>query len=172
MAAKFTYRLYTLIATCVLSALFMKADASPFQNKADTSHPLHDRHGDPYLYPNRNSFDLSDTNIIKRTIEYDPITKQYYIVEKVGDKYYRVPSALSREEFLKLQGHKDEVDYFRQRARLLSDLNRRSYKPKFDFNKDWVNRITGNGKVEIKPTGYVDITAGYQGQKIKNPVLP
>src|SRR5205085_821351 len=50
--------------------------------------------------------------------------------------------------------------------------NRHSFKPKFGFSKDWVNRITGNGKVEIKPTGYVDIAAGYQGQNIKNPTLP
>jgi cell surface protein SprA len=149
----------------------MKADASPFQNK-DTTHPLRDRYGDPYTYPNRSTFNLKDTAFIKRTIEYDPVTKQYYIIEKTGDKYYRTPTYFSKEEFLRLQGRKDEVDYFRQRADLLSNLNRRNYKPKFGFNKDWMNRVTGNGKVEIKPTGYVDITAGYQGQKIKNPVLP
>ena len=34
------------------------------------------------------------------------------------------------------------------------------------------DRITGAGKVEIRPTGYVDISAGYQGQNIKNPTLP
>ena len=171
MAAKFTNRLYALVAACVVSALLMKAQASPFQDK-DTSHPLQDRHGDPYTYPNRNSFDLKDTGFIKRSIEYDPVTKQYYIIEKIGDKYYRTPSSFTREEFLRMQGRKDEVDYFRRRADLLSDLNRRTYKPKFGFNKDWMNRITGNGKVEIKPTGYVGIMAGYQGQKIKNPVLP
>ena len=149
----------------------MKAEAFPFQNK-DTSHPLHDRYGDPYSYPNRNSFDLRDTAFIKKTIEYDPATKKYYIIEKIGDKYYRTPTSFTKEEFLKLQGRKDEVDYFRQRANLLSNLNRRNYKPKFGFSNDWMNRVTGNGKVEIKPTGYVDIAAGYQGQRIKNPVLP
>src|SRR6476620_11245941 len=147
----------------------MKAAASPFQ---DTTHPLQDRHGDPYTYPNRNSFDLKDTGFIKRTIEYDPVTKQYFIIEKIGDKYYRTPTTFTKEEFLRLQGRKDEIDYFRQRADLLSDLNRRTYKPKFGFNKDWVNRITGNNKVEIRPTGYVDLSAGYQGQNIKNPTLP
>lgn len=150
----------------------MKAAASPFQNKDTTVHPLHDRYGDPYTYPNRNNFDLKDTGFIKRTIEYDPVTKQYYIIEKIGDKYYRTPTSFSREEFLRLQGRKDEVDYFRQRADLLSNLNRRNYKPKFGFSNEWMNRVTGNGKVEIKPTGYVDIAAGYQGQKVKNPVLP
>ena len=172
MAANFTIRLYALLTACVLSALLMKAEASPFQDKGDTSHPIQDRHGDPYLYPEKNTFDLKDTGFVKRTIEYDPITKQYYIIEKIGDKYYRTPTPYSRQEFLKMQGRRDEVDYFRQRAQLLSNLNRRNYKPKFGFSNDWVNRITGNGKVEIKPNGYVDIAAGYQGQKVKNPVLP
>ncbi|MBA2745151.1 MAG: cell surface protein SprA, partial [Flavisolibacter sp.] len=147
----------------------------PFQsgNRTDTSrYPLSDRRGDPYNYPNRNSFDFRDTSFIKRNIEYDPITKQYYIVEKIGNRYYRTPASFTMEEFLRLQGQKDERDYFRERADLLSNLNRRTFKPKFGFSKDWVNRITGNNKVEIRPTGYVDITAGYQGQNIKNPTLP
>ncbi|MEJ0105376.1 MAG: hypothetical protein WDO19_23700 [Bacteroidota bacterium] len=28
------------------------------------------------------------------------------------------------------------------------------------------------GKIDIRPTGYVDIAAGYQGQNVKNPTLP
>ena len=34
---------------------------------------------------------LHDTGFIKRNIEYDPITKQYYIIEKIGNQYYRTP---------------------------------------------------------------------------------
>ncbi|MEI8060112.1 MAG: cell surface protein SprA, partial [Ferruginibacter sp.] len=34
------------------------------------------------------------------------------------------------------------------------------------------NRLFGNGKINITPQGNVDITAGYQGQNIKNPTLP
>lgn len=171
MTAKLTYKLLTLVVVCVLSALYAKAQNSS-SSKADTSHPLHDRYGDPYTYPNRNPFDLKDTAFIKRSIEYDPATKQYYIIEKIGNQYYRTPASFSMQQFLNLQGRKDEVDYFRERADLLSNLNRRTYKPKFGFSRDWVNRITGNSKVEIRPTGYVDILAGYQGQNIKNPVLP
>ncbi|HEY8970626.1 MAG TPA: hypothetical protein VIM64_16080, partial [Puia sp.] len=29
-----------------------------------------------------------------------------------------------------------------------------------------------NGKIDIRPQGNVDITAGYQGQNIQNPTLP
>ncbi|HVF96022.1 MAG TPA: hypothetical protein VM871_01800, partial [Flavisolibacter sp.] len=140
------------------------AQNNPPKKDDSLKYPIYDRYGDPYTSPNRNTFNLSDTSFVKRTIEYDPKTKQYYIVEKIGNQYYRTPAGFSMQEFLAMQGKKDEQDYFRQRARLLTDLNRRSFKPAFGFSKDWVNRITGNGKVEIRPTGYVDIAAGYQGQ--------
>lgn len=74
-----------------------------------TRYPLMDRPGDPYTYPNRNTFDLRDTSYIKRNIEYDPKTKQYYIVEKVGTRYYRTPVSFSMQEFLKLQGDRKSV---------------------------------------------------------------
>ncbi|HEX4876159.1 MAG TPA: cell surface protein SprA [Chitinophagaceae bacterium] len=142
-----------------------------------TRYPLIDRRGDPYSNPNRNSFDLRDTSFIKRTIEYDPRTKQYYIVEKIGNQYYRTPTSFTMEEFVRLQGKKDEQDYFKKRSALLSNMNRRMFKPKFKVSGDWFNRIMGAGpdgkvKIDIRPTGYVDFMAGYQGQKIKNPTLP
>ncbi len=175
MALQSTHKLCSMVVTIVLSALFSQANClyAQQQQKPDTSrYPITDRRGDPYNYPNRNTFDLKDTGFVKRTIEYDPATKQYYIVEKIGNQYYRSPATFTMEEFIRLQAQKDEQAYFRQRANLLTNLNRRNFKPKFGFSKDWMNRITGNGKVEIKPSGYVDIMAGYQGQNIKNPTLP
>ena len=139
----------------------------------DTLHyPLHDRHGDPYSDPNRNTFDLRDTAFIKKNVEYDPLTGQYYIIEKIGDKNYRTPVSFSKDDFLRLQGRKDETDYFRKRSDMLFDMNRRLFKPQFQTSPSWFNRIVGVGKVDIRPSGYVDILAGYQGQNIKNPTLP
>lgn len=135
-------------------------------------YPLQDRRGDPYSSPNRNTFDFKDTSFVKRNIEYDPKTNQYYIIEKIGSQYYRTPASFSMQDFLKMQGQRDENDYFRKRADLLSDMNRRLFKPKFRVSNDWFNRIVGTGKVEIKPTGYVDFIGGYQGQNVENPTLP
>ncbi|MBL7729812.1 MAG: cell surface protein SprA [Chitinophagaceae bacterium] len=157
---------------------YASAPTGNFTAIADTNrYPLYDRYGDPYSSPGRNTFDLKDTSFIKRTIEYDPKTKQYYIVEKIGNRYYRTPTAFTMEEFLKLQGQKDEEDYFRKRASLLANMNRRMFKPKFKVSNDWFNRIMGVGpdgkvKVNINPTGNVDLFMGYQGQNIKNPTLP
>ena len=141
--------------------------------KPDTlRYPIKDRYGDPYSNPNRNSFELRDTGYLKRSIEYDPLTGEYYIIEKIGNLNYRIPTAFSRDEFLRLQGQKDENTYFRRRADMLADMNRRLFKPKFNTSKSWFNRIVGVGKIDIKPSGYVDLLAGYMGQNIKNPTLP
>lgn len=137
-----------------------------------TRYPLYDRYGDPYSYPNRNPFYLQDSSFLKKNIIYDPKTKQYYIEEKIGNSFYRTPISFEMKEFIEMQGRLDEQEYFRKRASLLSNMNRRLYKPKFKFANNWVNRITGNGKIDIRPNGYVDLMAGYQGQNIKNPTLP
>ncbi len=186
MNLKTAHILRTMAAIAIVIASFTQANAGyynpdpsdKFYFSADTNrYPLRDRYGDPYSNPNRNSFDLKDTSFLKRTIEYDPKTKQYYIVEKIGNKYYRTPTSFSMEEFLQLQGRKDEEDYFKKRSALLANMNRRQFKPKFKVSNDWFNRIMGVGpdgkvKVDIKPSGYVDLLAGYQGQNIKNPTLP
>jgi len=176
-----TLGIIALVCLVVLPAKageFIPAGAGfPF-NVADTGrNPLSDRYGDPYSNPSGNTFDFRDTAFIKRTVEYDPRTKQYYVIEKIGNKYYRTPTAFSMEDFLRLQGKKDEEDYFRKRAALLSNMNRRLVRPKFKVSNDWFNRIMGVGpdgkvKIDIKPSGYVDFLAGYQGQNIKNPTLP
>jgi len=176
--------LRTLVSITMVLACFSQANAG-FNNippdnifyTDTTRYPLNDRYGDPYSTPNRNTFDFRDTGFIKRTIEYDPITKQYYIVEKIGNKYYRTPTSFTMDEFVRLQGRKDEEDYFKKRAAMLGNMNRRIFKPKFKVSDDLFNRIMGVGpdgkvKIDIKPSGYVDFLAGYQGQNIKNPTLP
>ena len=187
MNPKLTITLRTLTTAIVLVFLTTKGKAAPYPNPwfgnfyfyhlpGDTIRPTDkDRYGDPYTYPTKDPFLLKDTSIVKRNIEYDPVTKQYYVIEKIGDKYYRVPMSFSMKEFLDIKGKQDENEYFRKRASLLSNLNRRSYKPKFNFVNDWVNRIVGNGpssKIEIKPSGFVGLSIGYQGQKVNNPTLP
>ncbi|MER3498403.1 MAG: cell surface protein SprA [Chitinophagaceae bacterium] len=181
MNRKTSHIFRTLVFITIVFALLLQANArfykSPsnkkYFNYADTTkYPLYNSYGNPYPYYKRNPFSLSDTSFIKRSIVYDPITKTYYIEERIGSSYYRRPMTFTMQEFLSLQGQHDEEEYFRKRASLLSNMNRRMYKPQFQFFNNWVNRITGNGKIEIRPNGYVDLMAGYVGQNIKNPTLP
>jgi len=135
-------------------------------------YPLSDRRGDKYTSPARHGMGLADPSNIGDSVVYDPKTKEYYILEKIGSFYYRKPTTLSFNEFLKLRSQIQEDEYFRQRADMLSDLNHKLPRPKMSITDNLFNRIFGNGKIEIKPQGDINIIAGYQGQNIKNPALP
>jgi cell surface protein SprA len=134
-------------------------------------YPIHDRRGD-YLSNERSPFDLALPSNIKDSVAYDPDAKRYIVYEKIGNKYYRTPTSYTPEEFMEIESHKAETNYFKQRANTLNILNRGLIKPKLNLYDNLFNRLFGNGKVEIQPQGNVDITAGYQGQNIKNPTLP
>ncbi|MES2005452.1 MAG: cell surface protein SprA [Bacteroidota bacterium] len=146
------------------------------QQKDSVHYPISDRRGDPLSFLSKNPFDIRDTSLIKRDIEYDPKTKQYYIVEKIGNKYYRTPTYLTYEEFWRLESQKAESDYFKKRAAALTALNLKPPRPKMQVYNKLFDRIfgtSGNGlKVDIRPSGEVNIMAGYQGQNIENPTLP
>ena len=173
-----------LFATALLmavSVVFCTPALAYFQNKPDTTSPkkydslkfpIQDRRGDFITNPDKNPFNLRDPKNIRDSIIYDPKTQQYYIIEKVGDKYFRKPTYLTFDEFMRIQSQKAEDDYFRKRADVLNELNRKKLQPKYWITDNLFNRLFGNGKIDIRPQGNVDITAGYQGQKVDNPTLP
>ena len=170
---------FGLIIVCLLWMVFSfitinstSAQDSATQHTNDTlPYPIHDRRGD-FFSNERSTFDLHHPSNITDSIAYDPATKTYIVYEKIGSRFYRTPTSYTSEEFMKMEGQKAETDYFKKRANTLNILNRGRVIPKLSIYDNLFNRLFGNGKVEIQPQGNVDITAGYQGQNIKNPTLP
>ena len=168
-----------LIKICILSMVFSiagnyssVAQDSSLLNKKDTlPFPIYDRRGD-FISANPGIYDFKLPPNITDSIVYDPVTKNYIVYEKIGNRFYRIPTYYTAEEFRKLQADKSELEYFKKRANTLSILNRGRVKPKLSIYDNLFNRLFGNGKIDIQPQGNVDITAGYQGQNIKNPTLP
>ncbi len=138
--------------------------------------PIKDRRGDFLSQPSNNPFDIRDTSLIKRNVQYDAATKSYFITEMRGGKLQRVPSTLTFDEFWKLKTNKDEQAYFMQRANSLGVLNRKISRPKTKVFDSYFDRLFGKTgsdlKIDIKPVGEINIKAGYQGQNVKNPTLP
>ncbi len=139
-------------------------------------YPIADRRTDFLSQPSINPFDIRDSSVLNRRVDYDPATKQYYITEKLGSGYNRFPSTLSFDEFWKLKTRKDEQAYFMQRANSLGVLNRKITRPKTKVFNSYFDRLFGKTgsdlKIDIKPVGEINIRAGYQGQNVKNPTLP
>lgn len=171
--------LLLIAALCACSGTYARnRQAAPQTQQPDTLiYPIRDSRVDGVTGANTHGFDLKRPANITDSIIYDPKTKQYYIVEKVGKTYYRKPIALTQAEFLDLMAKKQEREYFQKRSKLLSGLNYGLQRPKLNFTNNLVNRLFGSGpdgipKIEIKPQGEVNIITGYQGQRIQNPTLP
>ncbi len=170
---------FGLIMVCILSIAFsifpctkgFAQDSSRIRGNDSLPFPIHDRRGD-YFSNQTSTFDLKQPPNISDSIAYDPETKRYIVYEKIGNRYYRTPTSYSAQEFMEIESQKAETDYFKKRANTLNILNRGQVKPKLSIYDNLFNRLFGNGKIDIQPQGNVDITAGYQGQNIKNPTLP
>lgn len=177
--------IFTIITYCTVPVLLsmnipgdLIADPDQQINRQDTvpktlPYPIQDRRGD-YLSSNSNNiYDLKDPANIRDSVVYDAINRRYILYEKIGNKYYRIPTVYTFEEYWQMRNKQAEIEYFQKRANTTSILNRgKLVKPKLSLTDNLFNRLFGNGKIEISPQGNVDITAGYQGQRIDNPTLP
>ena len=131
--------------------------------------PIHDRQGDFISGASRSPYDFSPSNI-KDSVVYDAINRRYILYEKIGERYYRIPATYSFDEYWQMRNRQAEVEYFKRRANTTSLLNRNRFtRPKLSLTDNLFNRLFGNGKIDISPQGNVDLTAGYQGQRIDNP---
>ena len=135
-------------------------------------YPIHDNRGDFMSSGKRSTFDFNKPANITDSVAYDFNSHLYTLYEKIGGKYYRTPTTYTFEEYWQMKGRQSEIDYFKKRANTMNLLNRKLTKPKLSLYNNLFNRLFGNGKIEISPQGNVDVTAGYQGQNIKNPTLP
>ena len=142
-------------------------------NPASLPFPLTDRRGDNLSISSYNQFDYFKPTNQHDSIVFDYDTKRYIVYEKIGNRYLRTPISYSFNEYWSIKNRQAELDYFQKRANTTSILNRGKFvKPRLSLTDNLFNRLFGNGKIEISPQGNVDITAGYQGQKIDNPTLP
>ena len=169
--------LRTLFACFYLLCLSSSVFAQLNSNKKDSIHyPIKDRRGDFLTQPSNNPFDLRDTSLVKKKVDYDPATKTYQVREYIGNRFLRNPNTLSFDEFWKIKTRKDEQAYFQQRANSLGVLNRKVTRPKVKVFDSYFDRLFGKTgsdlKVDIKPVGEINIKAGYQGQRVDNPTLP
>lgn len=158
------------------SIVLLLGCSQTFAQTDSLKYPIRDRRSDGFSTPGYSGFDFRDSAFIKTDIQYDPIAKQYYIIEKIGSRYYRKPTFLTPEEFYQIMARRQEADYFKQRSMALTAINKKIKPPKLTAYDKLFDRIFGIGpgghRINIQPQGSVDITAGYLGQNIQNPTLP
>ncbi|MFK7935591.1 MAG: cell surface protein SprA, partial [Saprospiraceae bacterium] len=137
--------------------------------------PVQPRYGDFINDEQSNPFDLQDPATITQDVEYDPITNQYIITEKIGEEYYRMPTYMSFREYLDYRAKKQEQDYFNQLSGVSGGDRSGSGKidpiAKVDVDNTLIDRLFGGTEVDIQPQGSIDLTFGVDLQKVENPTL-
>ncbi len=133
-----------------------------------------DRYGDPFSNGTPYSpFYLKDPGTLKTNLDVDT-SKNYTILEKMGNVNFRPRSAMSFGEYNQQQNTLMLKDYWQTRSKALdgeSAVSSRNLIPRI-YISPVLDRIFGGSYVEIIPRGFVTLDFGASFQNIKNPAIP
>ena len=158
-------------------ALIMRQQALGDTTRRDTLGPL------PYPFKDQKAFAkptkpdttalyLKRPSNIRTVIEYDPVSGDYLISEKIGSLDYRLPIALRRGEYLKNDLQESIDRYWRQKMSQNSLDQKSQLLPQFRINSAAFNKVFGSNIVNIRPQGYVEMSLGIKSNRIENPSIP
>lgn len=151
--------------------------ASQIENigETDTIPPLDDRKDDFMTGKPNNPIDLQDPKAIEKQVEYDPVTNMYIITEKIGNDFFRAPTYMTFEEYVRWRDKKQQESYFDRMLGVSTPGGKSGGGgdpiAKFDIKTSLVDRLFGGTNVDIKPQGNINLSFGYNFQKIQNPIL-
>ena len=118
-----------------------------------------------------NNFYLKNPSNLKLTVEYDPVTRQYVNVYKVGKLTYRIPVTQSFDEYQDQDMHQLLQKYWKERAEASSMDNNRGILPKIHIGGKVFETIFGNNTVDIRPQGSAEISFGLVSNRRDDPML-
>lgn len=142
----------------------------------DTFPPLNERYDDFINSGGSNPVDLRDPKAIDKQVEYDAATNMYIITERIGDDFYRAPTYMTFEEYVRWRDEQQQRAYFDRLQGVVSADGKSADGTadpvsKFNFKNSLIDRLFGGTNVDIKPQGNINLTFGYDWQKIQNPIL-
>lgn len=106
-------------------------------------------------------------------VVYDPKTKSYYLMQKIGDQWYRRPRALTFQEYLEYDMKKSKEDFWFRRARDERQQYQYRLLPGKKVEKeDFVQKIFGDGTLSFRAKGATDIRMGLRFRRVDNPTIP
>jgi cell surface protein SprA len=147
-------------------------DSNDKQQPVELPYPIQDRDGDHVTGNDGNPFNLKDPNVVKKDVEYDPETGMYIITEKVDGRDVKPPVYMTFEEYRDYERKQSMQSYWEERAKSISLVENKNAIPQLVVDNNKFDKLFGGTKVEIKPSGNIDLTFGGNYQKIDNPILP
>lgn len=135
--------------------------------------PFSDRpaYGQPTQKDTSGLFLRKPSNLTRQVV-YDPVSGKYVFYEKIGNLNYRLPQAMTLEDYIDYDFQKSVQEYWRSRKNITDMQSQGSLIPRLTIESEAFNRIFGGNVIDIKPQGYVEVSFGYQVNKTENPAIP
>lgn len=115
---------------------------------------------------------LPNPSNIRRSVEFDPVSKRYVIREKIGEHLYRAPQYLSIEEYQKYENELIKRNYWRELADLpLAEAREPGFIPPVKINSRSFEKIFGGSTIDIRPQGTADLTFAGRLNRNENPLF-
>jgi len=114
---------------------------------------------------------LKNPSNIKTVVEYDPATRQYYNLYKIGNETYRIPTTMSFNEYQDQDMQNMLQSYWKERAAAANIDNASGVIPKIHIPGKFFETIFGNNTVDIRPQGSAQINFGIVSNRRDDPML-
>ncbi|MXV17918.1 cell surface protein SprA [Pedobacter sp. HMF7056] len=127
----------------------------------------------PLLELNRKpGFYLQNPSNIVRSVEFDPVRRQYVIREKVGLTDFRPAQYLSIEQYRQYEEELAKRAYWRSMSdSSLANARTPGFIPSIVVNNKAFERIFGGSTIDIRPQGSADLTLSGRINKNENPLF-
>jgi len=122
--------------------------------------------------PSQSPMYLGDPSNIQMGIDYDPDENQYNINETMGDRFYRNPTYLTFDEFVRSEYSKSTKNYWKEISENSSEAQKKSIIPKIYIGGQAFDRIFGGNTIDIRPQGSAELTFGVNVYRNDNPSIP
>jgi cell surface protein SprA len=124
--------------------------------------------------------DLNPPSNIESIVEYDPISGNYFIYQRIGDDIdYRNPTVMSFEEFLNYDMDQALLDYWKEKeaTEAMAQSGEEGsggggFAPRLKVESEVFDRIFGGNTIDIRPQGTAELIFGINVNKNENPQIP
>jgi cell surface protein SprA len=117
---------------------------------------------------------LKDPSKLK--VIFDKVLNKYVFLEKIGNYYVRVPIYMTPEEYKKYRLQRDMLSYFKSKINARSKRKgakdaQKDLLPTYYVNSKFFTDIFGSNKIQITPSGNLNLKLGFIYQNTDNPQL-
>ncbi len=121
---------------------------------------------------NESGLYLQKPSNIQRNVEYDGDNQMYIITETIGGIKYRLPRAMSLEEYAKYDLERSVRGYWESRNKTIEEQVRKGIIPTITIDSEAFSKVFGGSTIDIVPQGFVEVTFGVQTNSTENPAIP